>query len=46
MEGQNSKEEGEKVMGSEEITRRKFIEKVAKYCGAGVQVKNIKSLAP
>ena len=23
-------------MGSEEITRRKFIENVAKYCGAGI----------
>jgi hypothetical protein len=29
-------QKGEGTMSSEEISRRKFIEKVAKYCGAGV----------
>jgi hypothetical protein len=36
MKGENCQEEGGKLMGSEEITRRKFIENVAKYCGAGI----------
>jgi hypothetical protein len=34
--GGKFKDAGEKTLGFEEITRRKFIENVAKYCGAGI----------